>query len=352
MSKIKINKEYAALVLAILLIAGCKEKPVIAGLLMDKTVTIPEQSNSGTWTVEEGIDLYHWSLGSGPSILTIHGGPGYPSVESWPAFDELKDRFTVHYYHQRGCGYSTRPIDTFETSSWPDNMKTLEEKLGIRQQILDIERIRLILNEDKLILVGHSFGGFIASLYAAEFPENVEKLILIAPAAMLKMPQEEGNLFSGIEEYLPLEYMDDYKIWMTNYFNYGTIWRKSEADLIELNNGMSRFFMAAQEIYYQDKENLWGVEAAEDTGQEELTGGWVQNGIYLTLGREYDLQPLLFNIKAKTFIFEGTVDLAGMAGKMYKKAIPKSKLVKLEDSGHFPQNNPQKFTKELQKILY
>jgi proline iminopeptidase len=49
---------------------------------------------------------------------------------------------------------------------------------------------RTILGGGKLMLVGHSFGGFLASLYAAEFPQHVKALILIAPADVLVFPQE------------------------------------------------------------------------------------------------------------------------------------------------------------------
>jgi proline iminopeptidase len=73
-------------------------------------------------------------------------------------------RWNVIHYDQRGCGRSTRPIDRFSSPSFFDH----------------IERIRTILGGDKLVLIGHSFGGFLASPYAAEFPQHVKALVLVA----------------------------------------------------------------------------------------------------------------------------------------------------------------------------
>jgi pimeloyl-ACP methyl ester carboxylesterase len=80
-------------------------------------------------------------------------------------------------------------------------MQTLAGALGMTAQIADIERIRQILGEDKLILMGHSYGGFMAALYAFEFPGRVEKMVLISPAGTLTMPPLHGGL-DRVKEYL------------------------------------------------------------------------------------------------------------------------------------------------------
>jgi len=37
---------------------------------------------------------------------------------------------------------------------------------------------------DTLILCGHSFGGYIASIYALHYPDKVEKLLLFSPVGV------------------------------------------------------------------------------------------------------------------------------------------------------------------------
>src|SRR5688572_3324907 len=134
----------------------------------------PAQSNDAHyWTVEKDIRLHYFSHGQGRPVLVLHGGPGYPILEPLPGLQPLGTNFQFYYYDQRGCGKSSRPFDRFTSKNFYANMIELERKLGIGAQIADIERIRLILKQEKLILLGHSFGGFLATMYATEFPERV-----------------------------------------------------------------------------------------------------------------------------------------------------------------------------------
>jgi predicted esterase len=43
----------------------------------------------------------------------------------------------------------------------------------------------LLSHKDSLILVGSSYGGLMAAMFAARFPERVRKMILLAPALIL-----------------------------------------------------------------------------------------------------------------------------------------------------------------------
>jgi len=126
----------------------------------------------GYWRVEEGIELFHFADGDGDDVLFLHGGPGFPPDEVLKGLHLLADRYRFHYYHQRGCGLSTRPFDRFESGNFLTNMMSLLNTLGIEQQIADIDRIRRILGRDRFTLVGHSFGGFIAALEAEGLPTS------------------------------------------------------------------------------------------------------------------------------------------------------------------------------------
>ena len=122
----------------------------------------PEQpEDSPTWRVEEDIELFHFAEGEGRNVLVVHGGPGAPYAEPWTGLEPLTGAYRVHYYDQRGCGQSTRPIDAFASTNYYENMTTLDRTLGLGAQIADIERIRRLLGDDQLILIGHSWGGFL-----------------------------------------------------------------------------------------------------------------------------------------------------------------------------------------------
>ena len=167
---------------------------VSAGENLRAPLTPPQQSGAEDfWQVEPDIELHHFDVGEGRNVLVVHGGPGMPYTEAWPGLEPLTDGFRFHYYDQRGSGLSTRPIDSFDSSNYYENVTALDQTLGLGAQVADIERIRQILGEEKLILIGHSFGGFIASLYAAEFPDNVEALISLPRPMYWSCPRKMAN---------------------------------------------------------------------------------------------------------------------------------------------------------------
>lgn len=124
---------------------------------MGASLTPPNQpTESEKWLVESNIEINHFAGGEGRNVLVIHGGPGMPFLAPMSGLEPLTKKFRFHYYDQRGCGESTRPIERFESTNMYQNMMELDRTLGLGAQIADIERIRQILGDDKLILVGHS----------------------------------------------------------------------------------------------------------------------------------------------------------------------------------------------------
>jgi proline iminopeptidase len=49
-----------------------------------------------------------------------------------------------------------RPIDRFYSTNYYTNMTTLDQTLSIGAQVADMERMRQILGEEKLVIIGHS----------------------------------------------------------------------------------------------------------------------------------------------------------------------------------------------------
>lgn len=294
--------------------------------------TQPEESD--VWLVEAGIELAHFSEGQGRNILVIHGGPGMPFTEPANGLSLLSDEYQFHYYAQRGCGESTRPIDRFDSSTMYENMQTLDRTLGIGAQIADIERIRQILGDEKLILVGHSWGGFLASLYAAEFPDNVEALILVSPANVLVMPQPEADsdLFASVRAQLSAEKQAEFDIFMKDYFDFGSLFDKSEADLIAMNEKFGEYYISINE-----------TSVAETTPVDETTpveqgqpGGWMVWAQYISMGQRHDYRPALADVGVPVLVIHGADDLQSeAASRMYATAFPNTEFVVIENASHF-----------------
>ncbi|MCK5132105.1 MAG: alpha/beta fold hydrolase [Candidatus Sabulitectum sp.] len=297
---------------------------VSAGENLRAPLTPPAQVNGDSlWKVEEDIQLHHFSAGEGRNILIIHGGPGIPSLEPWSGLEPLTGDYQFHYYDQRGCGRSTRPIDSFSSSNYYENLTTLDRTLGIGAQIADIERIRRILGDEKLILIGHSWGGFLASLYAAEFPEHIEAMILVAPADALVMSKnDDGGLFEEVRAHLPESMQDEYTAYLENYLDYKNIFTRSETDLVVLNGRFGEYYAAATGI------------ALREQGE---TGGWMVHAMYFSMGLQHDYRDSLKCVTAPVLVIQGTDDLQSeQVSTVYVDALPNARFYAIENAAHMP----------------
>ena len=285
----------------------------------------PVGGEHDAWEVAPGILLRYFASGEGQDVLVVHGGPGIPPTGSAPAFDALGDSYQFYYYDQRGSGLSTRPEFVFSGSQW-DNIQQLEGALGIAEQLADIERIRRLLGDDKLILVGHSYGALLAALYAAELPDRVEKLILIAPADLIVFPSRNGGLFDNLREGLPPDQREAYDEWQQRYFDLGAIFDKSEPELQELDAELFIFFEAV----------AGPVPLAVAPPQEHI-GSWHARAQFFSMGQRHDYSDALGAVTAPTLIVHGAIDLQPIdVAQDYDAWIRNTQVVTIDGAGHFP----------------
>ncbi len=334
--------------LSILFFYSCSGPLYEPGQLAGKTVMIPDQditdSSEGFWKMSDVISLYYFTKGKGTPVLMIHGGPGYPFGYTWKGLDSLCTDYRFYYYHQRGCGKSTIPVDRFESRNYYQNMMELENSLGIPTQLMDIESIRQILGKEKLILIGHSFGGFFASLYTIEYPQNVKALILVSPADVIKMPSVTGGLYDQVQSLLPDEMLDEYQDYLKRFFDYKNIFKKSETELSELNNEFIRYHAIASE-----KTGDKIVPADADL----KSGGWHMHACFFSMGKKHDYTEAFKDIDIPTLIIHGSNDIMPLeATKVYADLIQNSRLEIIEDAGHFSfYAQPERFGKIVKEFL-
>jgi proline iminopeptidase len=108
-----------------------------------------------------------------PTLLMLHGGPGFDHTALKDAFSSLSDVAQVVFYDHRGNGRSEGddPRD-WNLTQWADDVKGLCEALGIVRPIV----------------CGHSFGGFVAQAYATRHPDHPGRLILLSTAGRIDFP--------------------------------------------------------------------------------------------------------------------------------------------------------------------
>jgi proline iminopeptidase len=122
------------------------------------------------------IHLYVRRVGQGPPTVVLHGGPGASHDYLLPGFDTLAQDRELIYYDQRGGGRSA---------------VAREVPVGWREQVADLEALRVLWDIERLTLAGYSWGGLLALLYALEHPDRVGRLALVSPAPTWRAARQE-----------------------------------------------------------------------------------------------------------------------------------------------------------------
>ena len=305
-----------------------------------------QAADAGYWQVEEDIRLAHDTQGSGRPVLVVHGGPGYPIRGPLAGLEPLAADLKFYFYDQRGCGKSTRPFDRFGSKNYFANMKELDRTLGIGAQVADIERIRRILGRDRLVLMGHSFGGFLAAMYAAEFPEHVDALVLVAPAGVLVLPDKAGGFFDEIRRRLPAGQRAECDRFLKDYLDFGSIFTRSEEELAGMNRRIGQYFLVAAGR---------AGEVQDDPPADN--GGWMVQAMYISMGRRHDYRPALRRVRAPALVIHGEGDvIAERISRMYADCLPAGRLYVMKGGqtrgGHAPfRDDPETFAAAVREFL-
>ena len=116
---------------------------------------------TGTANID-GVNLHYMTAGHGPAIILLHGY-AETSLMWKPIMPSLADRFTVIAPDLPGIGDSSIPQNGLDMKTAAVRIHSLAQSLGIR----------------KAEVVGHDIGLMVAYAYAAQFPSEVEKLVVM-----------------------------------------------------------------------------------------------------------------------------------------------------------------------------
>lgn len=236
-------------------------------------------------------------------IILIHGFGA--KKEIWNSqVGALSKKFKVITFDIRGSGKSDRPNKPYTMGMFADDIKGLMDYLHVK----------------KVHLIGRSLGGMIAQHFALNYPECVDKLVLITTNP--GMPDEQGV------KMLKESYVEGLK-------------RLKEDPVKE-------FWQKARVLYYKEfrkqmesnpKKKFHGIWSVEDLIRESTidppTPQDIENRAH-SIAKHNTLERLS-EIKNKTLLLAASHDRLTPKSSMIEmhKRIPNSTLKIIEKTGHF-----------------
>lgn len=253
-----------------------------------------------------GTNLFYEQIGAGPAALVLHGGLGLDHTP-YRGLDALADQLRLVYYDHRGNGRSERVApDTITMPHLADDAAALATHL----------------DATPAIVIGHSYGGFVAQELALRHPEHVAALVLVDTT-----PGQLGEAEAPGEDQGPPPPAE---------------WLEAVSSAPRDDAEFAATLRTLLPYYLADRASLPAVEAAVErtifdaataNRSMEVLAGWSS-------------ADRLSAIRVPTLVVVGHHDRISSPAQARRIArrVPDAQLVELEHSGHFPWlEEPERF---------
>jgi proline iminopeptidase len=242
--------------------------------------------------------LWYREIGRGPRCLVMHGGLGIDHHAYAPDLDPLTDALRLVYYDHRCHGASgDAPLETLTLPRLADDADELRQHLG----------------DERIGLLGHSFGGYIAFEYATRHSERVAFLIVVCSSPAFDFGDElrdavEARLTDDMRDVLALSPPETSGEWQ----------RRNRVLLPMFFHRFDPAFAAAL------------VDPVSPRYDAAIAGGSSLRG--------WDRWRELPSIVVPTLLVVGDDDLAPHLDRAQRavEVMPDATLLVIEDCGHYP----------------
>jgi proline iminopeptidase len=268
-----------------------------------------------------GTTLSCETFGEGTPCLCLHGGPGTDSSGLRRSLAPLAEALGLRlvFWDHRGHG----------RSEWVPVEQCTQDQL-----VADVEGVRQALGLGRVHVLGISWGGFLALMYAARHPASVRSLAVVGAAA-------SGDFMRRAEDNARRQATPP------QWTAYQALWDGSLTD----DESFRRAFDTIRPLYFFDKRLAAdSVAARSDTRYRLAVRRFVIEHEYA----RYDCRGELPGIAGPTLVAVGRHDWicpVDQAEEIHR-LVPASTLAVFERSGHAPQvEEREAFTETLGELL-
>ena len=285
-----------------------------------------------------GVILYVKTVGHGPPLVVVHGGPGASHDYLLPSLYRLASSYRLVFIDERGSGRSPRLEDP--------------KQYTVEKMADDVEAVRMALQLGKIALLGHSYGGVVVQAYAFKYQANLSHLIL---ASTFSSTRELNEALGRMKQAMPADRRARLEaLEKAGLFGKGEIWEHGRYtdEYAKLAWGVGYF----PALYGARPEpNYDPVEGNTKNSWELYREMWGSHGEFVVDGnlKEVEWVDRLAEIKVPTLILVGDHDQSdpAMSREMNAK-IAGSKLVVLPDSGHMTfVDQPELFIRAIRDFV-
>ena len=286
-----------------------------------------------------GVILYVKTVGRGPPLVVVHGGPGASHDYLLPSLYRLASSYRLVFIDERGSGRSPRLEDP--------------KQYTVEKMADDVEAVRTALQLGKIALLGHSYGGVVVQAYAFKYQANLSHLIL---ASTFSSTRELNEALGRMKQAMPADRRARLEaLEKAGLFGKGEIWEHGRYtdEYAKLAWGVGYF----PALYGARPEpNYDPVEGNTKNSWELYREMWGSHGEFVVDGnlKEVEWVDRLPEIKVPTLILVGDHDESdpAMSREMNAK-IAGSKLVVLPDSGHMTfVDQPELFVRAIRDFVH
>lgn len=272
------------------------------------------------------------------ALLFLHGGPGSSCITFQHMATQLLEYINVILIDQRGVLRS----DKLESNN----------ECTIDMLVDDCETIRKFFNINKLILLGHSFGGFISLLYASKYPNLVEKVIFENPTFSFKdsMQSLQAKALNYLKKENKFKLINKLNIEITDI----QTTKSFISTLLEMPEEIKTKIYNTKpfdEYSEEQKENLNAKVDIEERWQYCITHF---QKVMEDKNAYNNLIGLIPKLNCETLLLCGEFDpiLSNNFKEYYKRNSLKGNLVIIKNCGHFIHtDSPDEYLKNIIKFI-